>query len=147
VEPSPAQHSKIDWILLFLNAMPLDRIHLMKALFLFWYRTGRQIEGFFRFKPYMYGPCSFDLYDELRASQQSHLVAQASHIPAKYARFHITDLGRKKAEEAESKTSASHRKLIKDIVNEVSNCGFKDLLQNVYTEAPEFTSNSVFNRR
>lgn len=147
METSPAQHSKVDWILLFLNAMPLDRIHLMKALFLFWYRTGRRIEGFFKFKPYMYGPCSFDLYDELRSSQRDHLIAQASHIPAKYARFHITDLGRKMVEEAESKISASEQNLIREIANEVSNCGFRDLLQKVYTEAPDFASNSVFNRR
>lgn len=147
MEPSPAQHSKVDWILLFLNAMPLDRIHLTKALFLFWYRTGRRIEGFFKFKPYMYGPCSFDLYDELRSAQQSHLIAQASHIPAKYARLHTTGLGRKMVEEAESKISASERNLIKEIVDEVGNCGFRDLLQKVYAEAPEFASDSVLNRR
>ena len=32
-----------DWILLFLQEKPLDRIRLMKALFLLWHRSGKMI--------------------------------------------------------------------------------------------------------
>lgn len=46
---------------------PLDRIRLMKSLFLTWHRTERRLKDFYEFTPYLYGSCSFDLYRELEA--------------------------------------------------------------------------------
>ena len=57
--------SKRDWILLALRKTPLDRIRLMKTLFLVWNRSGRSIAGYFEFEPYLYGPCSLEMYSVL----------------------------------------------------------------------------------
>ncbi|GAB4370656.1 MAG: hypothetical protein Kow00128_17880 [Deltaproteobacteria bacterium] len=43
--------SKRDWLLLLLRQRPLDRIRLMKALFLIWHRTGRELPNYYEFNP------------------------------------------------------------------------------------------------
>jgi len=74
---------KDDWILLALKERPLDRLHLMKALFLTWHRSGRDIPNYFAFEPYLYGPCSFDAYRVLDAMSKEQLITQPSYLTEK----------------------------------------------------------------
>ena len=50
--------SKSKWILVILRRKSLDRIHIMKVLFLIWYRSREEIKDYFQFEPYLYGPYS-----------------------------------------------------------------------------------------
>jgi hypothetical protein len=138
---------KRDWLLLFLRERPLDRIRLMKGLFLLWHRSGRNIEGFFEFVPYMYGPCSFALYNAIEAAKRERLVTQAPHPVERWAPYFLTAQGAHSAACTADKVDPRLLQLIRSIAAEVASTGFYELLRRVYTEAPDFASDSVLAQR
>ncbi len=135
--------TKQEWILLILRQAPLDRIHIMKTLFLLWHRSGRNIKDFFKFEPYLYGPCSFEVYAELRYLEDSGFIIRPPHLTPQWVNYYLTEKGREKAEEA-AKKAETEMPIIKDVVDEISHLSFYELLQKVYTEAPDFAVNSMF---
>ncbi|MBC7109088.1 MAG: hypothetical protein H5T41_09965 [Methanomassiliicoccales archaeon] len=135
--------SKRDWILLILKMMPLDRIRLMKALFLLWNRSGRNIPGYFEFVPYLYGPCSFEVYSVLADMSRQGLIVQPPHPTRQWAKYYLTERGKVAAEEAMRTVDLNTQALLKQVVQEVSQLGFYELLRRVYDEAPEFAVNSI----
>src|SRR5262245_47808593 len=76
-----------------LEVAPLDRVKLMKVLFLAWHRTGKSALGPFHFQPYLYGPCAFDLYSRLDGLETSGLVRQMPHPVARWSPYHLTEAG------------------------------------------------------
>lgn len=135
--------NKRDWLLLLLHQKPLDRIRLMKALFLIWHRSGRHLEDYYEFTPYMYGPCSFDLYTELETLEQEHLVSQAPHPVAQWASYFLTPVGQSKAAAIQHVAGPQTVHLVRSIAEEVASLGFHALLRKVYSEAPDFASRTV----
>ena len=138
--------TKKDWILLVLRKYPMDRIHIMKALFLIWHRAGRKIENYFKFEPYFYGPCSFEVYSILDDLKMNRYIAQPPHPIPQWTNYYLTEKGKKEATEAAKKASHENLKLIEVISEEVSKLSFYELLRKVYTEAPDFAVNSIFKR-
>jgi hypothetical protein len=139
--------TKQEWILLLLREKPMDRIRLMKALFLIWHRSGRKISGFYDFLPYMYGPCSFDLYRELESAERLQLISQAPHPIDRWADYFLTARGEHAADAAVRKIDSNSREIIRSVASEVTKVGFQELLRRVYDEAPDFAENSVVQRR
>lgn len=134
--------TKRDWLLLLLDEQPLDRVRLMKGLFLVWHRSGRRIEGYYEFIPYRYGPCSFELYTELNAAGRDRMIAQAPHPISNWAPYFLTDRGREAARDARRKADSRSLRLIESAARDVASVGFFDLLRKVYAEAPDFASES-----
>lgn len=118
----------------------------MKGLFLIWHRSQRALDGFYEFTPYMYGPCSFDLYEELERAEQEHLVAQAPHSVVQWASYHLTVKGEAKASTIEKNVDKNTLALVQSIATEVASLGFHKLLRKVYAEAPDFASRTVLPR-
>lgn len=135
--------NKRDWILLFLHETPLDRIRLMEALFLFWYRSGKAITDYFAFEPYLYGPCSFEVYSILDELTREGLLVQPLQPVQQWARYYLTAKGRQEAEKVIRAHDPKTIEKINEIAREVSHLGFYELLRKVYTEAPEFAKQSI----
>jgi len=136
--------TKKDWILLALRRTPLDRIHIMKTLFLIWHRSGRKIADYFEFVPYLYGPCSFEVYSALESLQADGLIVQPPHPTPQWVNYYLTERGKKKAEEVTNRASPETLRFIETVAEEISQLGFNELLRKVYTEAPDFAINSMF---
>ena len=134
---------KSDWILVVLQRRPLDRIHIMKSLFLFWHRSKERGPEFFQFAPYLYGPYSLEVYSELRNLTEKSLVIQPRYPIQEWAKYYLTERGRAKAEEVVKRFASEDVCKIEDIVEEISGLTFLQLLEKVYQEAPEFAVNSV----
>lgn len=134
---------KRDWLLLLLRHRPLDRIRLMKSLFLIWHRSGRKLEGFYEFVPYRYGPCSFELYGELEHLEQQHLVSQPPHSVARWASYYLTPAGEREASTVEKKADDRTVRFVESIAREACSLDFHALLRKVYFEAPDFASRTV----
>lgn len=128
-------------ILVALDAAPLDRIHLMKTIFLYWHRSGRPSDGPFEFKPYLYGPCAFDLYRALDFLVFHRFAIQLPHQPEKAVPYYITALGRKAMRRIA--LPEDERETIKKIARNVAGLDLKALLTAVYREAPDFASKSL----
>jgi uncharacterized protein YwgA len=136
-------HPKAKWILAMLRISPLDRIHIMKALFLLQRRAG-EIPDYFHFEPYLYGPCSFEVYDVLAALEAEGLVVQPLHPIPQWVAYYLTERGKKEAERAARELTPELMQKLEEVTREVSRLGFYELLKRVYDEAPEFAVNSVF---
>lgn len=136
--------TKKDWILLALDKYPLDRIHVMKILFLLWYRSGRKISDYFQFIPYLYGPCSFEVYTVLESLLNEGHISQPPHQTPKWVHYYLTEKGKELAEQLTRKVSSENLTAIGLIADEVAPLSFYDLLRKVYKEAPEFAVNSIF---
>ncbi len=134
---------KRDWILLALRKKPLDRIRIMKTLFLLWHRSGRNIRGYFHFEPYLYGPCSFDVYTELNQLMKEGAIVQPVYPIQQWAPYYLTPKGLRLAEKARKRVEPEKRKQIEQIVEEISQIGFYELLRRVYSESPDFARNSL----
>jgi len=139
VNPYP---SKNEQIVMALNASPLDRIRLMKALFLVWYRSGADKNWSFNFEPYLYGPCAFDLYSTLEEMERCGLIVQAPHPIDKWGNYFLTQAGKTEA----SRLSSEHhwQEQISKAARWAAAQSFRSLLDEVYAEAPEYASRSVF---
>lgn len=135
---------KKDWILLLLRESPLDRIHIMKALFLIWHRSGRKIKDYFEFEPYLYGPCSFEVYSALENLQAEGFIVQPLHPIPQWVKYYLTEKGKKEANEVAKRTLPNTIKSIETVSDEVSQISFLELLRKVYAEAPDFTGDSIF---
>lgn len=135
--------SKDYWILLALKYAPLDRIHLMKALFLVWYRSGKNIPSYFEFEPYLYGPCSLELYRSIDNLLKEGLIIQAPHSIQEWSNYYLTSKGKEKVDELVGQVDKNLLKTIQSVVAQLSGLGFHKLLEIVYSEAPEFAVNSL----
>jgi len=114
----------------------------MKALFLLQKRAG-EIPDYFHFEPYLYGPCSFEVYDVLAALERDGLVVRPLHPMPHWVAYYLTERGKKEAEKAVRALDPQLREHLEAVTREVSQLGFHELLRRVYDEAPEFTVNSV----
>lgn len=135
--------SKVDWILLALRAVPLDRIRLMKTLFLVWQESERDIPDYFGFEPYLYGPCSFEVYDALRELRWQRLVVQPPYPIQKWAPYYLTELGQRRVEQVAKEADPEAVRLVERLAREAHDAEFLQLLKKVYSLAPDFAVNSV----
>ncbi len=135
---------KKDWILLALRQTPLDRIHIMKTLFLIWHRSGRKLRDYFEFVPYLYGPCSFEVYSVLENLQANGYIVQPPHPMPQWVNYYLTDVGKREAKEASKRASPETLRFIETVAGEASQLRFHELLRKVYAEAPDFAVNSMF---
>ena len=138
-------------ILLALMYLPTDKkleimspIQIMKALFLFKMELKLPDSEFYKFEPYLYGPCSFEVYSDLASLQIQGLTdAESSFWGWKY--YRLTDKGRNVAEEVVKKMDKSMLDSLQSIKNIVMSKNFMELLRYVYTKYPEYAKNSIIN--
>lgn len=136
--------TKKEWILLILRETPMDRIHIMKTLFLIWHKNHRNLPNYFEFIPYLYGPCSFEVYSVLESFETTGFIVQPPHPLPQWVNYYLTEKGKMEAEEVFRKTPPETREIIKVVAKEVSKLNFYELLRKVYAEAPDFADNSIF---
>lgn len=129
-------------VLVALDATPLDRIRLMKTLFLVWYRKDKPTDWPFRFEPYLYGPYAFDLYTTLEVMERERLIVQVPHPTYSRAPYYLTPKGKKAVFHVE--VNVDEKEKIREIALWASQQSFQSLLTQVYKEAPQYAKRSVF---
>lgn len=136
-------------ILLALMYLPTDKksemmnpIQIMKALFLFKMELGLSDSEFYKFEPYLYGPCSFEVYSDLASLQIQRLTdTEPSFWGWKY--YRLTYKGRKAAEKVVKDMDKSMLDKLQEIKTIVMSKSFMELLRYVYTKYPEYAKNSI----
>lgn len=131
-------------LLYALGQSSIDRIHLMKALFLPWYRLGKKIPNYFSFEPYLYGPCSFEVYSSLDQLLDEGLVAKIPSFNERWSKLRVTAAGQDRLREVQNAIEPGLATALRRSVSEIANLSLNDLLDRVYAEAPEFAIKSVY---
>lgn len=124
-----AKH-KYKWILAALMVKPLDRIHIMEALFLLQRRVGG-IPDFFQFEPFFYGPCSFEVYESLFSLERNGFVVRPLSPMFHPVVYYLTDRGKKEAEKAVRTIDPYIWENLVAVISEVGQLSLCDLLRKI----------------
>lgn len=140
--------SREDWLLVFLYhtgppepGRPLDPIRIMKGLFLVTQRLAG--ENIYTFQPYNYGPCSFEVYQDLRSLQSSGDIKSVPTTPT-WSSYQLTPQGWEHAVSRLQQMNAAQRSVVSECRQFVESRGFRQLLRDVYTAYPSFATRSLF---
>jgi uncharacterized protein YwgA len=140
-ERSGAMTERKDYLLLFISLpggrYELDRIRVMKGMFLF-AQSGipRQTERY-EFVPYDWGPFSRDVYTDLEALQSDGLLVAVPE-GSRYAAYRVTDAGRQRAEHVQPTLPADATRRLGEIKATVTSKSFLELLEYVYERHSAF---------
>ena len=119
------------------NKKPMSPIQIMKAIFL--YAQEEKPKDFYEFIPYLYGPCSFDVYTDLKLLENRGLITSYPTSRG-WNFFGITSEGEKYLID-DTKIVQKLQEIKKEIVSK----SFIELLKYIYSKYPAFTINSIFN--
>lgn len=142
---------KQDWLLVYLSLPSkskmdlIDPIRIMKGLFLFKMEFKEELGDFYDYKPYFYGPCSFEIYSDLLSLQLEGLVDRCSQPLSRWSYYRLTEKGQEQASILIKDVSSELLTQLKTIKIKVTSLSFLDLLKEIYREYPEYAQNSVIN--
>lgn len=152
----PLQKERHKWILLVLKIMgPVKgRTRLIKLLFLMKFRVGLKKEVSFKFRPWIYGPWSKDIIDDLRDLQRDGLIYEIPE-PCKESEFKeekvryiytLTPSGNDLTKELAEKISNDALQRLADL-RSFNKMSLNKLLKFVYRNYPSFITNSAIMKR
>ncbi|RSN76686.1 hypothetical protein [Candidatus Methanodesulfokora washburnensis] len=124
------------------NLELLSPIQIMKGLFLI--KQELKLEDFYEFEPYLYGPCSFEVYQDLELLSKERLITQ---VPSggRWFYYKITPLGRGKIREISKAMDEKLAQGILEIKKLITRKSIFELLQYVYNKYPEYAKKSIIN--
>lgn len=139
-----------NWILLLLYTKGKDGsfcepirggIKLMKELFV----LGQTIKpsNFYEFVPYLYGPCSFELYEDLETLTQERLIDIFDEYRDGHGLYSLTKKGIEKSKKFFNSLDKDTSDKISQIKSELNHLSFLDLLKKIYKEYPDFAKKSM----
>ena len=131
-----------DWLLSFIAGTDdygswVDRIRLMKGMFLFQEEGDAPPEVDYQFRPYDYGPFTREVYDDIEELTRRGLVIESRDRKS----FRVTQAGRRCAEETGLDPEAVER--LQQLRVELCDLSFRDVLKRVYEAHPESAARSV----
>jgi len=138
-----------EWLLIYLllpsakKTSLIDPIRIMKGLFLFKMSYGNLLANFYSFEPYFYGPCSFEIYDDLLMLEMKGLIYEYSPPLSRWSYYGLTGQGRKIAGEIINRASRDLVDDLKEIKMKVTGLTFLNLLREVYSLYPEYSKVSL----
>jgi DNA-binding PadR family transcriptional regulator len=142
---------KQDWLILYLSLPSatennmLDPIRIMKGLFLFKMEFKEKLNDFYDYIPYLYGPCSFEIYKDLIELQLKGIVDSYSQPLYRWSYYRLTKKGQTLANFLVNDVPKEFLEKLKAIKLKVTSLSFFELLREVYKKYPEFAKNSVIN--
>lgn len=140
---------KQDWLLVYL-ALPsksstnlIDPIRIMKGLFLFGMKFKDKLKDFYDYKPYLYGPCSFEIYNDLLDLQLKGLLDEYPPPLSRWSYYRLTEKGQEKASTLIKDIQPELLAQLEAIKIKVTSLSFLELLREIYKEYPKYAQNSV----
>lgn len=138
--------NRADWPLLVIAAAGadgLEPVHLQKTLFLINRQADElEINEVYEFKPYDYGPFSVDIYRDVDQLVDDGMVAIG--YQDRVRRYRLTEAGRARADQLREHLSPPQRDFTERVVGWASTLTFRQLVQAIYQEFPEYRANSIF---
>lgn len=140
---------KQDWLLVYLflpsksKTSLIDPIRIMKGLFLFRMEFKDELKDFYDFTPYLYGPCSFEIYNDLIRLQLEGLVDDYSQPLSRWNYYRLTEKGQEQARILIKDIPSKLLTRLKAIKIKITSLSFLELLREIYKEHPEYAQNSV----
>ena len=136
------------WLLHALHsagAKGLTPVQVQKALFLLERRRPDSVKGgFYRFRPYHYGPFDADVYRDAEELARDNLSVISTSSTGRTRVYQITPDGTAKAECDAAQLDDAGRKYLMDVVAWAQSVSFAELVSAVYAAYPETRVKSIF---
>jgi hypothetical protein len=133
---------KSDWLLLAIGEK-MEPIQVQKAMFKFGKESHVPEAEAYQFEPYNWGPCSFEIYDDLRSLRGQKKI-DCVPTGSGWNLYRLTELGHQEADKIRAIAD-------KDLLNQldekrtwVVSRTFSKLLQDVYQQYPDYATESIF---
>lgn len=142
---------KQDWLIVYLSLPSagetnlVDPIRIMKGLFLFKMEFKEKLGDFYDYSPYLYGPCSFEIYRDLIELQLKGLVDSYSQPIYRWSYYRLTEKGQTWVKSLIRDAPIEFLERLKKIKIKVTSLSFLELLREIYKKYPEYAQNSVIN--
>lgn len=134
--------SKRDWLLMAIGDY-IEPIQLQKTLFKFAQEADAPPADRYQFIPYNWGPCSFEIYDDLAVLRGQGLV-EFTNTARGWKAYRLTDLGQTQSAQTRACSDAKLVGVLDSIRAWVKSRPFKRLLTDVYTQYPAYAGRSFF---
>jgi DNA-binding PadR family transcriptional regulator len=118
----------------------ISPIQIMKSMFLLKERV--KLQEFYDFVPYLYGPCSFNIYSDLIALKHENLIEEIPSASS-WNYYRTTPKGEENVKELVKKFDKALLENLKEIKKLITGMTFIQLLDYVYKKYPEFAKNSI----
>ena len=135
---------KQDWLLLAIGES-IQPIQLQKTLFKFAKESGVPGTESYRFVPYNWGPCSFDIYDDLHTLREEGYV-EAVPTGRGWNSYRQTERGKAMATTLREQANATYAEKLRELRDWVTSRSFETLLKDVYKDYKEYSTESLFTR-
>lgn len=136
------------WTLLVIAAAEggsLTPAQLQKSLFLISKRNNDEALGnFYSFEAYDYGPFSIEVYQDAEELADADLIMIQKHNMYGWKMYSSTPSGISKAEEISQNIPGKVFENLNSIVHWSMSISFRELVNSIYEEFPEYRENSVF---
>ena len=134
--------TRTEWLLSFIAGAEdddswIDRIRIMKGIFLFQAETDAPTAVNYTFRPYDYGPFTPEIYRDLEALTGAGYIVESSGGSA----YRATQQGREHL--ATLKFPPKPQQALMEKRVEVLDLNFRELLKRVYSAHPKSASRSV----
>lgn len=131
-----------DWLLLAIGER-MEPIQIQKAMFKFCQETNISESEAYRFEPYNWGPCSFEIYDDLRELRGD---GKLEFVPTGWGwhSYSLTPLGSQEADKIREAADKALLTALNEKRHWVTSRDFGQLLRDVYQQYPEYATESLF---
>lgn len=142
--------SREDYVLLLISLpggrYDLDRIRVMKGMFLLAEEAPDGMPKLHNFKAYDWGPFSPDVYDDLDTLERRGLIAVEGGVRHRYETYRATSLGQVRAAQLIGSLPKPVAEKVAEVKNLVTSMPFLHLLEYVYDRHPDYAKRSKLRR-
>jgi len=115
----------------------------MKGLFLLRMEAQGELNDFYEFEPYLYGPCSFEVYRDLSSLSANGQVDEFPAFPSRWNYYRLTSAGHERARKILDSLPPPLVEKITSLKQLVTGMSFLDLLRYVYERYPDYATRSI----
>lgn len=139
---------KSDWVIVVLGAAKGKRLtpaQLQKSLFLIKQNIPKDLkQDFYDFEPYNYGPFCAEIYLNAEKFSNEELVKISWSKGIRWREYSATTEGIKRYNKIIGKLPKDIVKFIEELVKDIRNLSFQQLISYIYKNYPEYKENSIF---
>lgn len=136
---------KRDWLLLAIGER-IEPIQVQKTLFKFVRESKVPADESYDFVPYNWGPCGFEIYNDLGMLRAEGLV-EAVPSGRGWSVYRLTDLGKDKVRQLLEQANPTLVKALSKVREWVTSRDFETLLRDVYKDYPQYATASLLIRQ
>jgi len=138
---------KKDWTLLAIAAAKeggLTPAQLQKSLFLIEKNYPGNLDSFYKFEPYNYGPFDKTVYEDARSLASVKMVKMNGVQGQRWSKYYVTPEGEVEATRLQAVADAKLVAYLSKVVQWAQGLSFTQLVSSIYKHYPDYKINSVF---